>query len=666
MSSEKTPNLELHIWGPDDFAQMQEFNENFKKLDGVGSTADQLVGEIESITEELTKTVKSEVYTQEMNAVTGQLADTGKQINDLAIYGRSHGMKMDGVTDDTLAFRASIALAQTTGRKLVLQGDIRITDEIIITKQIWLENQTLEFINSKSKGFTTIILDNNEVDSNGNATKCALRFKDTSSYSHYNTKVKNIAFKSTNTVAKNQHAIIFDGADIGYSNFENLYFRDWSGYSLFFTGSVYFQNPTFKNINNAFVGGVVGQDVNAHISNISTWENINLDGGIKNISPQKIIYDFRGFGWVTATQLLSEGSLPANIPSGFTCFAFDRVAKITGLWNEWSGVTQPEYFLDITNTFVNIDLARSGILNANKCKIKMSGENPYLKFNYLEIQGALENNIEFTTNTGVLEVNDLHVQYLRHAVISEKNIGKIKIGSIIVWNGADDANLKIRNNVPLYKHETGFLKNNKYVSFTSTINTTLIELANDVQEGRVIKYINSNDNKAPQFTITINNPIFLQYANFTMAIRYKIETEDTTSNILWQPSSSMNVSETVKGQWKTVIFSSKAINTNFTVYLQTAGTPTAPVTLYIADIQIYLGDEVSYLLGKTTGYIRTESNVIPTSGYYVKGDYIENTNPNILGTSPNKYIVNGWKRLTTGTTHVLNTDWVEDRGLIGI
>nr|BDD47229.1 hypothetical protein 3 [Bacillaceae bacterium] len=59
------------------------------------------------------------------------------------------------------------------------------------------------------------------------------------------------------------------------------------------------------------------------------------------------------------------------------------------------------------------------------------------------------------------------------------------------------------------------------------------------------------------------------------------------------------------------------------------------------------------------------SNAMPTTGTFTKGDEIINDNPSELGTAGSKYIVSGWKRLTTGSNHVLNTDWLEMRNLTG-
>jgi hypothetical protein len=67
---------------------------------------------------------------------------------------------------------------------------------------------------------------------------------------------------------------------------------------------------------------------------------------------------------------------------------------------------------------------------------------------------------------------------------------------------------------------------------------------------------------------------------------------------------------------------------------------------------------------------RYSSAVLPGSGSYSGGDYVsctDNTVRTWAGTPAGlvgaHYIVKGWFRLTTGATHVLGTDWAEDRSL---
>ncbi len=56
---------------------------------------------------------------------------------------------------------------------------------------------------------------------------------------------------------------------------------------------------------------------------------------------------------------------------------------------------------------------------------------------------------------------------------------------------------------------------------------------------------------------------------------------------------------------------------------------------------------------------------IPTSGEYAKGDRVLNTNTSVVDSGTDDYVITGWIRLVTGTSHVLNTDWAEMRSLTG-
>lgn len=58
-------------------------------------------------------------------------------------------------------------------------------------------------------------------------------------------------------------------------------------------------------------------------------------------------------------------------------------------------------------------------------------------------------------------------------------------------------------------------------------------------------------------------------------------------------------------------------------------------------------------------------NSMPTSGTYNAGDEVRNMNTVIQGTTGSRYVTLGWIRVTTGSTHVLNTDWVAIKQLTG-
>lgn len=58
-------------------------------------------------------------------------------------------------------------------------------------------------------------------------------------------------------------------------------------------------------------------------------------------------------------------------------------------------------------------------------------------------------------------------------------------------------------------------------------------------------------------------------------------------------------------------------------------------------------------------------DTMPTTGTYAKGDYVHNSNPVKLGTAGSRYVNHGWLRLVSGDSHVLYTDWCEDRRFSG-
>jgi parallel beta-helix repeat protein len=56
---------------------------------------------------------------------------------------------------------------------------------------------------------------------------------------------------------------------------------------------------------------------------------------------------------------------------------------------------------------------------------------------------------------------------------------------------------------------------------------------------------------------------------------------------------------------------------------------------------------------------------IPTSGSWSLGDEVINIAPTVQGAAGSRYIVEKWKRISTGSNNVLGTDWVECRTLTG-
>lgn len=71
------------------------------------------------------------------------------------------------------------------------------------------------------------------------------------------------------------------------------------------------------------------------------------------------------------------------------------------------------------------------------------------------------------------------------------------------------------------------------------------------------------------------------------------------------------------------------------------------------------------VIGRRTGAQARTFSALPAQSTWKIGDSVTLDSPIQAGTSPNKYMIVGWHRLTNGTGNVLNTDWVEGRVLTG-
>lgn len=77
------------------------------------------------------------------------------------------------------------------------------------------------------------------------------------------------------------------------------------------------------------------------------------------------------------------------------------------------------------------------------------------------------------------------------------------------------------------------------------------------------------------------------------------------------------------------------------------------------------GDPTSSTFGQIANNVNIRSSSIPTTGRYVAGHRVWKDSPALLGSGGSQYIVTGWIRSSTGSNHVLNTDWYEMRTLTG-
>lgn len=76
-------------------------------------------------------------------------------------------------------------------------------------------------------------------------------------------------------------------------------------------------------------------------------------------------------------------------------------------------------------------------------------------------------------------------------------------------------------------------------------------------------------------------------------------------------------------------------------------------------------DQLNGISEHKASAMHTAQSAPPTRGVYAVGDYVPNSAPSKLGVIGMHYVIRGWTRLTNGSNHVLNTDWVQDRALTG-
>lgn len=75
-------------------------------------------------------------------------------------------------------------------------------------------------------------------------------------------------------------------------------------------------------------------------------------------------------------------------------------------------------------------------------------------------------------------------------------------------------------------------------------------------------------------------------------------------------------------------------------------------------------DPGSATFGRVKNTCTRSASAMPTDGKYPQGWYVSNSAQEIAGPTGGRYVVTGWLRLTTGSAHVLGTDWQEISAMV--
>ena len=611
---------------------------------------------------------------------------------------RAFGAKCDGITDDTASFQAAINSVKESGMKLIIPGSMLITSQITIDKSIWLEGLG-EPGHNHDKPVATIIFSNGEVDGNGNATKSLFRIEDTYAYKLQSLKFKNITVIHNNQTPKNQHTIYNNGAMINKFSIATLTVYNATG-SIIFLNEKTLYHPEmdmieWNGITGINVGGIIGQ---SGLNN--TWvatgyvRHINAEVTINPVSPQAIICDFSGFRNVTFESFIFQGNgaIGTHTALKFTC----SKNIVNGIWIEYP-VNPPLYFIDSRDCIILNNLTGVSPLT----KIKAVGRYTIITFNGMDCNDSVQNIFELV-NGAQVQIKKAYSAYTsasfgegdnKRPFVPTNLTGRVKVENANNWDGGSYSHdisipiFQLTKGIPFRVVPSPGQKMNSYVTIKQFGPSPIVDSVLDVTEGRVIRIVPTGSDMVNNIQFDIKIPSDFIGSSLTVGVRYKIESSNAVGDIyvpiVYEGGSSSNTSNGIgtpsannrtsinclnkRNVWINGYFSiGETASAISSFFLYQGRNLTTPHVIYISDIQINLGSQLPSLRGYSIDPVIYWDNQKPTVGYFVTGDIIYNDTPAILGTAGSKYILNGWRRITTGTGNSLNQDWVEMRTLTGV
>lgn len=294
------------------------------------------------------------------------------------------GAKADGKADDGVALQRAVDFCIKNLKKLYIpSGTYRTTRSIKITGQLVMEGEMKDasYIWYDPSGAESLFV----IDA-GKSSK--------------NLKFSNLKFGLRNfgKGKSNVHCFYVKNSALSRFNISNVEFFGFTGYGLYLTGKdTYGQNLAFRDLSFYRMGGMIGQNddrgINNWWTNLVVFENINLDAysghSINLQSPQKYIFDMRGWRMVNIRNLLIEGSIKpgANIKAsvrlggGYTKTGSNYLGLgnviMHGYWEEFSSKNRPAYSCEITEGISFIEIkdfqAKNFQINSNALTLNIDG-----------------------------------------------------------------------------------------------------------------------------------------------------------------------------------------------------------------------------------------------------------------------------------------------------
>lgn len=312
----------------------------------------------------------------------------------------------DGVTDDSIFVQQAIDCAITNKIVLLLTSMYNIGDTTLSV------SDAINIIASGNSDVTKQI----GCGFKHNSVALALS-------SARNVTLKNIAFKQTSTT-QNINAITING-NCSCLTVDCLDFYDVTGYCIKFISPTYSQMLSMHNLSAWSCGGVIGGDGVGNDDNkkglvctCADINNISLDDGINQISPQNPILDLIAFREYTASNIVIEG-LNGN---GATCLRVgnSRWNIVNGCHMEFSGSNKPILGTEVaqnvyqTSNSSNVHLTSVPLpikVSANYCNVFLDGNYLYTSDKFYSVTGIasriiLNNNITKAPNYNIFNFDD--------------------------------------------------------------------------------------------------------------------------------------------------------------------------------------------------------------------------------------------------------------------
>ena len=268
---------------------------------------------------------------------------------------------------------------------------------------------------------------------------------------------------------------------------------------------------------------------------------------------------------------------------------------------------------------VNIIIANNTVLNAGADGILVDSTSPAHNFNTTDV--TITGNT--VRNSGQ---NGINARYLRKGVIAD-NIVDIAARDGIAYDGAID--VIIDNNIVSNAGNNGIIETVASTRCTISNNKVTDCAVNNKSGNRFGIFIPTN---ATELTLK-DNTITDTHSKMQYGVFFESGDIATISV----------VGNTVKGATDAGL-RKVATNVPFKYYANNIFKGVLGSTIGV--------DSVPYQMGNTGRMFFASS--MPSSGSFIQGDYVTNNAPSISANS----VVVGWLRITTGSNHVLNTDWV--------